>query len=360
MIVAGALLAVWSLTGAMKTLMWALNIAFDAPGAARLRPHPRWPPSRCSCAPAWRSCSHSACWCSGRRRAAGSGSALDQRTVVSWVWWTAEWPVLVAALLIAFGGIYRFGPDLDDPSWRLVSARRRHRARGVAGRVRRVCLVRLELRLVQQDVGLARHGHRDADLAVALEPGAARSAPRSTPRSSAPAAASDLTGRSGPRERRPRRGPAPRSRASSPATASRRAARASTPPGSRACRAPARTAASARTPATRRRRLLHAVQVRPVRPGRAPVPPQHRLAPAQPQGGLDERRQPHLDVGVQHAAEPGEVALDEGADHRPGVAGIIAAWCRLLAVRQPASPARRRYDPHDRPVKRGPKAPTAS
>jgi membrane protein len=49
------------------------------------------------------------------------GSALDQRSIVKWVWWTAEWPVLIVALLIAFGGIYRFGPDFDRPSWRLAS-----------------------------------------------------------------------------------------------------------------------------------------------------------------------------------------------------------------------------------------------
>ena len=35
---------------------------------------------------------------------------------------TAEWPVLVVVLLVAFGGIYRFGPDMEGCRWRLVSA----------------------------------------------------------------------------------------------------------------------------------------------------------------------------------------------------------------------------------------------
>jgi membrane protein len=65
MIVAGAVLAVWSLTGAMKTLMWALNIAHDAPerrgsSAAGSRR------SRCWRARARHSSSYSHCSCSAR------------------------------------------------------------------------------------------------------------------------------------------------------------------------------------------------------------------------------------------------------------------------------------------------------
>ena len=120
LIVAGAVLAVWSLTGAMKTLMWALNVAFDRQerrGFVRTR----------VAAVAMLLCVGLAFVLAfgllvlGPQASGWVGSALDQRSVVSWVWWTAEWPVLVATLLIAFGGFYRFGPDLDNPRWRLVS-----------------------------------------------------------------------------------------------------------------------------------------------------------------------------------------------------------------------------------------------
>jgi membrane protein len=120
MIVAGALLALWSLTGAMKTLMWALNIAYDRPerrGFVRTR----------LAAVAMLACAGIAFVLAfgllvlGPQASGWVGSALDQRSAVRWVWWTAEWPVLVAALLVAFGGIYRFGPDLDGPRWRLVT-----------------------------------------------------------------------------------------------------------------------------------------------------------------------------------------------------------------------------------------------
>jgi membrane protein len=120
MIVAGAVLAVWSLTGAMKTLMWALNIAHDAPerrGFFRTR----------IAAIAMLVCIGTAfvlvfaLLVLGPQLSDWVGAALDQRTAVSWVWWTAQWPVLVAALLVAFAGVYRFGPDLDRPRWHLVT-----------------------------------------------------------------------------------------------------------------------------------------------------------------------------------------------------------------------------------------------
>jgi membrane protein len=120
MIAVGALLAVWSLTGAMKTLMWALNIAHDVPerrGFFRTR----------IAAVAMLACAGTAfvlvfaLLVLGPPLSTWVGAALNQSTAVSWIWWTAQWPVLVAALLVAFGGVYRFGPDLARPRWRAVT-----------------------------------------------------------------------------------------------------------------------------------------------------------------------------------------------------------------------------------------------
>jgi membrane protein len=38
------------------------------------------------------------------------GDALDARTLVGWLWWGAQWPILGAALLAAVVGILRVGP----------------------------------------------------------------------------------------------------------------------------------------------------------------------------------------------------------------------------------------------------------
>jgi membrane protein len=116
----GGVLALWSLTGAMQNLMWALNIAYDrdegrgfvrrritaltmvvfaligfalAFGVLVLGPH-------------------LSTWI---------GNALGTKSVVKVVWYIAEWPLLVAGLLVAFAGLMHFGPNVKHPRWRFLS-----------------------------------------------------------------------------------------------------------------------------------------------------------------------------------------------------------------------------------------------
>ena len=116
----GLLLALWSLTGAMQNVMWGLNIAYErdetrgfvrkrltalsmigfAGGAVLLvfallvlGPHMiRW-----------------------------IGDALGHESTVRWVWWTAQWPILLIGLLIAFAGILYLGPNVDQRRWSFLS-----------------------------------------------------------------------------------------------------------------------------------------------------------------------------------------------------------------------------------------------
>jgi membrane protein len=120
MIVVGAALAVWSLTGAMQTLMWAFNVAYDRE-ERRGFVH-----TRLAALAMLAFCLTAlvlvfGLLVLGPHLSGWVGEALDQRTAVSWVWWTAQWPVLVVALLVAFAGIYRFGPDVDGARWRLFT-----------------------------------------------------------------------------------------------------------------------------------------------------------------------------------------------------------------------------------------------
>ena len=119
-LVIGTLLALWSLTGAMQNLMWGLNVAYDREesrgfvrrrltaltmvgftalgvllvfGLLVLGPHlTRW-----------------------------IGDALDNRTLVTWLWWTAQWPILIVGLLFAFAGLYFLGPNVDHPRWQFLT-----------------------------------------------------------------------------------------------------------------------------------------------------------------------------------------------------------------------------------------------
>lgn len=60
---------------------------------------------------------------------AAVGRAVDLETVARWIWWTAQWPILIAALLLSVAAILRLGPaagpDLGEreppPGWRLMT-----------------------------------------------------------------------------------------------------------------------------------------------------------------------------------------------------------------------------------------------
>jgi len=116
----GGVLAFWSLTGAMQNLMWAFNIAYDreegrgfvrrritalgmvvfaligfalAFGVLVLGPH-------------------LSTWV---------GNALGAKSIVKIVWYVAEWPLLVAGLLVAFAGLMHYGPNVKHPHWRFLT-----------------------------------------------------------------------------------------------------------------------------------------------------------------------------------------------------------------------------------------------
>ncbi len=49
------------------------------------------------------------------------GGAVGARDLVSWLWWTAQWPLLLLGLLFAFAVVLYLGPDVDQRRWRLVT-----------------------------------------------------------------------------------------------------------------------------------------------------------------------------------------------------------------------------------------------
>ena len=120
MIVVGSVLALWTVTGAMQTLMWALNSAYEreetrgfvkqrltallmialllvafalAFGLLVLGPH----------LSGW------------------VGDAVGFEALVKWLWWTAQWPLLILWLLVTFATIFYLGPNVDHPRWRFLT-----------------------------------------------------------------------------------------------------------------------------------------------------------------------------------------------------------------------------------------------
>ena len=120
MVIVGLVLAVWSLIGAMQTMMWALNVTYerrDRRGFVRQR----------LAALGMVVCVLLAVAAVGGLLILGPelsgwvGRTLGAETVVTWIWWIAEWPLMILVLLGAFGGIYYLGPDVDHPRYRFIT-----------------------------------------------------------------------------------------------------------------------------------------------------------------------------------------------------------------------------------------------
>jgi membrane protein len=120
LVVVGLVLALWSVTGAMQTLMWAVNLAYE-------RGETRGFVSKRFTALAMFACLLvaiglvTALLIAGPYLSSWVGEQLGMETVVKWLWWTVQWPILVAGLLIAFAGIYYLAPNVDHPRWQVLS-----------------------------------------------------------------------------------------------------------------------------------------------------------------------------------------------------------------------------------------------
>ena len=113
MIVLGVALALWSLSGAMQTVMWAMNVAYE-------REETRGFVRRRLIALAMIFCCVAAVGLVFGLLILGPfvsdwvGRSVGEPTVVNWVWWTAQWPILILGLLAAFATILWLAPDVDS------------------------------------------------------------------------------------------------------------------------------------------------------------------------------------------------------------------------------------------------------
>ncbi len=49
------------------------------------------------------------------------GGVLGSETAFGWIWWTAQWPILVLGLLSVFAGVLYLAPNVDHPRWKFVT-----------------------------------------------------------------------------------------------------------------------------------------------------------------------------------------------------------------------------------------------
>ena len=116
----GAVLALWSLTGAAQNVMWAMNVAYDRKetrGFIRRR-------VAALAMIALALLGFGLCFfvlVLGPHISTWVGNAVGAHSLVKIVWWVAEWPLLVAGLLTVFAGLLYFGPNVEHPRWQFLS-----------------------------------------------------------------------------------------------------------------------------------------------------------------------------------------------------------------------------------------------
>lgn len=120
MIVVGLVVALWSLTGAMTAVQWAINLAYDQQTRrtfvrARLV-----------------SLAMVACillamalvvvlLVLGPVMTDWLGPALGIESAINWIWWVAQWPILLSGLLLAFAGILFLGPNVEERHYKVLT-----------------------------------------------------------------------------------------------------------------------------------------------------------------------------------------------------------------------------------------------
>jgi membrane protein len=120
LIAVGTAVALWTATGAMNALIRALNRAYD-------RDETRGFVAQRLTALAMLACAFVAfllvfgLLVLGPQLSGWIGELLGLEDVFGWIWWAAQWPVLIVGLLLAFAAILYLGPNVDHPRWRFLT-----------------------------------------------------------------------------------------------------------------------------------------------------------------------------------------------------------------------------------------------
>jgi membrane protein len=116
----GSVLALWSVTGAMQNVMWAVNIAYDREerrGFVHRRVIALWMVvfALLGFALAF------GVLVLGPQLSTWIGNAIGAKSIVKIVWYVAEWPLLIGGLLFAFAGVMYYAPNVKHPRWRFLT-----------------------------------------------------------------------------------------------------------------------------------------------------------------------------------------------------------------------------------------------
>jgi membrane protein len=120
MTIVGGAIAVWSVTSAMSTYMTGVTIAYDREDSRGFFKK-RFTAVVMAAAIAFAFVLVAVFLIFGPAIEDWVGQALGIEGALKYVWWSAQWPILVAGLLAAFAVLLWLGPDVEHPRWRFVT-----------------------------------------------------------------------------------------------------------------------------------------------------------------------------------------------------------------------------------------------
>jgi membrane protein len=116
----GFLLALWSTTGAMNAYMTAINLVYDREDDRKFV-RKRIVALEMVAVIGFAFVLVAVLLIFGPPIQHWIGNALDQPRLTSWLWWVAEWPILVVGLLAAFAALLYLGPDVKHRKWQFIT-----------------------------------------------------------------------------------------------------------------------------------------------------------------------------------------------------------------------------------------------
>jgi membrane protein len=120
MIVVGFLLALWTMSGAMQTVMWALTAAYERDETRGFVKKRLIAVTLIFCVVV----SFALVFVLlvlGPDASRWVGSAVGNTTLVRWVWWTAEWPILLVGLMTMFAIVLYLAPNVVPRKWQFIT-----------------------------------------------------------------------------------------------------------------------------------------------------------------------------------------------------------------------------------------------
>jgi membrane protein len=121
MTIVGGALAIWSTTGAMSSYMTALNLAYERKdGRSFVRQRFVALEMVAVIGAAFLLVAVLLIFGPSLERLVSS-HAGGASGAIAWIWWIAEWPILVAGLLGAFSTLLYLGPDVAHRGWRFLT-----------------------------------------------------------------------------------------------------------------------------------------------------------------------------------------------------------------------------------------------